>query len=116
MAAGERRHEPGHIGLPAQRQAGQLQPGRPPLGARRQRRHSRIGQGHAGSGRHLLQQCRRLVRGEPQLGGAQLSQLPARPQPGQRQRRVRAAGQHHMQPRRPVLQQRSRVRRAPAES
>ena len=48
VAAGERRHEPGHIVLPAQRQAGQLQPRRPPFGPFRQRRHGRIGQGQAG--------------------------------------------------------------------
>ncbi|HYB87823.1 MAG TPA: hypothetical protein VEC76_13270 [Streptosporangiaceae bacterium] len=47
----------------------------------------------------------RLVRGEPQVGGAQLGQLPAGPQPRQGQRRIGAAGHHHTQPGRPVLHQ-----------
>ena len=37
VAAAERRHEPGRIRVPAQRQCGQLQPGRPPLRAVHQR-------------------------------------------------------------------------------
>jgi hypothetical protein len=72
VAAGERGREPGGIVLPAQRQAGQLQAGRPALGPRGQRRHRGFRQGHAGYGRLLPQQRRRLVRGEPQLRGAQL--------------------------------------------
>ena len=76
MAAGERGREPGGIGLPAQRQGRQLQPGGPALGAGGQGRHRRFRQGHAGDRRPLPQQRRRLVRGEPQLRGAQLGQLP----------------------------------------
>ena len=105
VAAGERGREPGGIGLPAQRQGRQLQPGGPPLGAGGQRRHRRFRQAHAGHGHPLPEQRRRLVRGESQLRGAQLGQLPAAPQPGQHQRRVAAAGQHQAQPRRPVLDQ-----------
>ncbi len=60
---------------------------------------------HAGPGRRLLQERRRLVCGEPQLRGPQLSQLPASPQPGQPQRRVTAGGQHQVQPGRAVLKQ-----------
>ncbi len=43
VAAAERRREPGRIGVPPQRQPGQLQPRRPPLGAghQRLRRHGR---------------------------------------------------------------------------
>ena len=56
------------------------------------------------------------VGGEPQVGRAQLGQLAAGPQPGQRQRRVAAAGQHHAQCRRQVveqeLQRRVHLRRA----
>ena len=44
VAAAERRHEPGHVRLAPQRQGGQLQPGRPPFGAGRQRRHRGLGQ------------------------------------------------------------------------
>jgi hypothetical protein len=47
----------------------------------------------------------RLLRGEAQVGGAQLSQLAAGPQPRQRQRRVSPAGHHHPQARRQILQQ-----------
>jgi hypothetical protein len=44
VAARKRRHKPGDIDLPLQRQAGQLQPGHPPLGARRQYRHGSLRQ------------------------------------------------------------------------
>ena len=101
MAAAERRHETGDIRLLPQRQGGQLQARRPPLGAGRQRRHRRAGQ--AGPGR-LAQQGRRLVLREAQLGGAQLGHLTAGPQPRQRQRRVGPAGQHQVQLRRQVLE------------
>jgi len=43
--------------------------------------------------------------GEAELGGAQLSQLAAGPQPRQRQRRVGPAGHHQQQARRQILQQ-----------
>ena len=76
--------------------------GRPPLGAGRQRRHRRGGQV---STSRFAQQRRRLVRGEAQVVGAQLGQLPAGPQPGQRQRRVGPSGQHQVQARRQVLEQ-----------
>ena len=74
----------------------------PPLGAGRQRRHRRGGQVRAN---RVMQQGRRLLRGEPQVGGAQLGQVPTGPQPGQRQRRVGPAGQHQVQARRQVIQQ-----------
>ena len=101
MAAGERGHEPGGIVMPAQRQRGQRQPGRPALGPGRQRRHRRIGQGRP----RVLEQLRRLRGREPQLSRAHFGQLAACPQPRQRQRRVAAAGQHHAYPGRPVLKQ-----------
>ena len=102
MTAAEGRHEPGGIRLPAQRQGGQPQAGHPAFGAGRQRRHRRGGQV---STSRFAEQRRRLSRGEPQVGGAQLGQLPASPQPGQRQRRVGPAGQHQMQAWGQVLQQ-----------
>jgi hypothetical protein len=105
VAAGERGREPDGIGLPAQRQGRQLQPGRPALGAGGQGRHRRFRQGRVRDGRRLPQHGRGLVRGEAQVRGAQLGQLPPAPQPGQRQRRVAAAGQHQVQSRRPVLEQ-----------
>ena len=108
--------------LPAQGQARQLEPGRPALGPRGQRRGGRVRQRHAGphvaghvagrrrprlAGRRrdLLQQHRRLLRREPQFRRAQLGQLPAGPPPRQGQRRVAAAGQGQVQPRRLVLEQ-----------
>ena len=102
VAAAERRHEPGGIGLPRQRKGGQPQAGHPPLGAGGQSRHHRGGQV---STSRLAEQRRRLLLAEPQVGGAQLGQLPASPQPGQRQRRIGPAGQHQVQARRQVLQQ-----------
>ena len=101
MAAGERGHERRGIVVPAQRQRGQLQPGRPAFGPGRQRRHRRIGQGR----RRVLEQLGCLRGREPQNGLAYLGQLAAGPQPRQRQRRVAAAGQHHAHPGRPVLDQ-----------
>ena len=67
MAAGERGDETVDVVLSAQRQAGQLQPSRPALGPRRQRRGNRVRQRRieprsAGRSRDLLQQRRRLPR------------------------------------------------------
>jgi hypothetical protein len=67
VTAAERRHEPGGIRPPPQRQGGQLQAGRPPLGAGRQRRHRRSGQ--VAAHRPAQQRCR-LLRAEAQVGGA----------------------------------------------
>ena len=101
MAAGERGHERSGILVSAQRQRGQLQPGRPALGPGRQRRHRRVRQVR----RHVLEQLPGLRGREPQLGLAYLGQLAAGPQAGQPQRRVAAAGQHHAYPGRAVLDQ-----------
>ena len=66
----------------------QVQAGNPALGARFQG-------GHLGGGKaqphHLVEELGRLVRGEAQVGGAQLGQLAAGAQAGQGQRRVLAA-------------------------
>ena len=102
MAAAERRDKPGRIRVPPQRQRGQLQSRRPPLGAGRQRHHRSVGQDRP---RRRTQQRRRLLGGEAELSGAQLSQLAAGPQPRQRQRRVSPAGHHQQQARWQVLQQ-----------
>ena len=104
MAAGERRHQRGHIRLAPQRDAGQLQAGRPPLGARHQRRHRVLRQLRPD---RLAQQRRGLGRGETQLGGAHLRQLAAGPPPRHRQQRVGTTGQHQMQPLRQVVEQES---------
>ena len=110
MAAGERDDEAVHVVMSAQRQAGQLQAGRPALGPRGQRRgdrvrQRRIGPRCAGHRHDLLQQRRRLLGREPQFRGAQLGQLPAGPQPRQGQWRVAATCQRQVQPRRPVLKE-----------
>ena len=54
---------------------------------------------------HLVEVRGGLVGREAQVGGADLDQLAARPQPGQRQRRVGAAGDHQVQPRGQVVEQ-----------
>ena len=54
---------------------------------------------------HLVEVRRGLVGREAQVGGADLDQLAARSQPGQRQRGIGAAGDHQVQPRRQVLEQ-----------
>ena len=110
MAAGERGDEAVDVVVSAQRQASQLQPGRPALGPRGQRRGDRVrqrrtGPRSAGRRRDLLQQRRRLLGREPQFRGTQLGQLPAGPQPRQGQWRVAAACQRQVQPRWPVLEQ-----------
>jgi hypothetical protein len=102
VAAGERRHEPGRVGMALQRQPGKLQTGDPPFGAGRQGGHAVGGQVEPGG---LAQQRGRLVLGEAQVALAHLGELAAGPQPGQRQRRVGAAGQHQPQAGRRALQQ-----------
>src|SRR5207244_904354 len=90
------------IRLPAQRKGRQLQARGPPLGPCRQRRHCLAGQLTTC---RLTQQRRSLLRGEPQVGGPQLAEPPAGPQPWQRQRRISPAGHHQVQARRQVLNQ-----------
>jgi hypothetical protein len=102
VAARERGHEPGRVGMSLQRQPGKLQAGDPPFRAGRQGGHAAGGEVEPGG---LVQQRGRLLLGEAQVGGAQLGELPAGAQPGQRQRRVGAAGHHQPQRSRQVLQQ-----------
>ena len=102
MAARKCRHEPGGVGVAAQRQGGQLQARRPPFGPCRQRRHRSPGQ--VGPNR-LAQQGRGLFQREAHVGGAQFGELPARAQPRQRQRRVGPPGQNQAQALRQVLEQ-----------
>ena len=67
MAAAEARHEPVRVDPAPQRQGGQLQAGRPPLGPGRQHPHRSVEQ--VGPD-HRAQQLGRLLRGEAQVGGA----------------------------------------------
>ena len=83
VVAGEAGDEPGDVVAALHRERGQLQRGDPALGARLQRGDVAGGERQA---HRLVEVRRRLVRREPQVGGADLDQLAARPQPGQRQR------------------------------
>ena len=102
IIAREAGNEAGDVLSPLHRQRRQLQRGDPALGAGLQHGHvpRRQLQAH-----HPVEVRRRLIRGEAQLGRANLGQLAARPQPGQRQRRIGPAGDHHMQPRRQMVEQ-----------
>ena len=102
VAAGEPGHEGADVGVALQRQGGQLQPGHPAFGPVPEGGHGCLGQ-FGPDGRS--EQLGGLLAGEAQVGLAQLGQLAAGPQPGQRQRRVGAAGQHQPQLRREALQQ-----------
>lgn len=92
MASGERLDEPGDVlravgrsGTGPSRQRGQLQPGRPALGARFERGHER---GVELQLHHVVEERLRFAGGEPQVGGAHLHELATRAQARQRQRRV----------------------------
>ena len=102
VVPGEAGDEPGGVVASLHRQRRQLQCGDPPFGASLQRRHVR---GRQLQAHHLVEVRRSLVRREPQVGSADLDQLAACPQPGQRQRRVSTAGDHQVQPRRQVVEQ-----------
>jgi len=84
------------------RERRQLERGDPALGASLQRGHVPRGQLQA---HHPVEVRRGLIRGEAQLGRADLDQLAARPQSRQRQRGIGAAGDHHVQPRRQMVEQ-----------
>jgi hypothetical protein len=102
------RRQPLRIGVPGQRQHGQPQPRRPPLGPLDQRR--RVGQVHPGGG----EQLGRLGHGEPQIRLAQLGELALQPQPVQPQPHIMPGRQREPQLRRgphdQQLQLRERVR------
>ena len=102
VAAAEGGDRRAGIGVIAQRQRGQLQPGDPALGARRQRRGRPVGERR---GQRGAQECRRLVGGEAQVGRADLGQLPPRAQTGQRERRIGPAGDDQVQSGRGVVEQ-----------
>ena len=102
VVAGEAGDEAGDVVAPLHRERRQLERGDPAFGAPLQRRDvlRRQVQAH-----HLVEVRRGLVGREAQVGGADLDELAARPQPSQRQRRVGAAGDHQVQLRREVLEQ-----------
>ena len=94
--------EAGDVVSPLHRKRRQLKRGDPALGASLKRGHvpRRQLQAH-----HPVEVRRGLIRGEAQLGRADLDQLAARPQPGQRQRGIGAADDHHVQPGRQMIEQ-----------
>ena len=73
----------------ADRQRRQLQPGRPPLGARLQCRHDR---GLQRQPHHLAEERRRLVDGEAEVHRPDLHQLTAGAPAGERERRIGPGG------------------------
>ena len=105
MASREGVNEPGDVsgpvGMRPGRQRGQLQPGRPPLGARLERRHKC---GIEVQLHHLVEEHRRFVGGEPEVGRPHLHELATRPQTRQRERRVRPSGHRQRDVRRQVVQ------------
>ncbi len=109
MASGEGLDEPGDVsgavgraGMGPGRQRGQLQPGRPPLGARLERGHEC---GIELQLHHLVEERLRFVGGEPEVGGPHLHELATRTQTGQRERRVRPSGHRQRDLRRQVVQE-----------
>ena len=89
VVAGERRNVGMAVGASAQRQADQLQSGRPALGVLLEAANLVLGQVELHA---VIEQASRLLRGEPQILGAELEQLRPRTQPSQRERRIIAAG------------------------
>jgi hypothetical protein len=75
VAAREAGHEAGRVAVALKGQGGQLEPGRPAPGP--------VLQGGHGRRRQLGPEGGRLLGGEAQVGGAQLGELAAGPQPGQ---------------------------------
>ena len=94
VVAGEAGDEAGDVVAPLHRERRQLQRGDPALGAPLQRGDVACRQVQA---HHLVEVGRRLVGREAQVGGADLDQLAARAQAGQRQRRIGPAGDHQVQ-------------------
>jgi hypothetical protein len=99
--AREGAHEPGGILPPLHRQRRQLQPRDPSLGPPLQGCNvgCRQAQPH-----HLIEERRRLVRGETQVCRPQLRQLVARSEACQGQGRVGSGGNNEVQLRRQVLE------------
>ena len=103
MAAGERLDEAGDVsGAGPGRQRGELQPGRPALGARLERGDVR---GIEPQLHHVVEERLRFVGGEPEIRGPELDELAAGAQAGQRQRRVDPGRHRQRDLRRQVVQQ-----------
>ena len=85
VTAGERLDEPRDVPRGSQRDRGQLQPCRPPVGALDEERHLRIGEGGS---RHVLQQGLGVGLRKRQIGPADLDQPVVQPKLVQRPGRV----------------------------
>ena len=83
-----------------QGEGGQLQPDDPALGSRLQRFERHLIQGPAGL---VLEQAARFGQGKAQVGGPNLGDLPAHPQPSQQQWRIGAGQDDQVQPGWPVV-------------
>ena len=97
VAAGERLDEASDLAAlrdAAQGQRGELKAGDPALGALLERVH--VGGGEV-QPHDPVEELPRLGRGEAEVGGAHLGELPATAQPGQRQRRIGAGRDHQVQ-------------------
>jgi hypothetical protein len=93
VGAGERVDEAGRVRRSLQGEGGELQAGNPAPGP--------VLEGGDGLRReveapHVLQEDGSLLGGEPQVGGAELAELPPGSQPSQRQGRVGAGGDHQV--------------------
>ena len=84
------------------RECGELECGDPPFGAPLQSRDVPRGQFET---HHIIEIGGGLVRGEAQIGGADLDEFAATSQASQRQRRVGTGGDHEVGPWRQALQQ-----------
>ena len=109
MASGERLDKPGDVSRPLGgarmgpgRQRRQLQPGRPPLGARLERGHEC---GLQLQPHHLVEEHLRFIGGEPEVRRPHLDELATRTQTRQRERRVGPSAHRQRDLRRQVLQE-----------
>ena len=110
VVAGETGDERAGVLAALHRQRGQLQRGDPAFGACLERGDVALAQPQT---HRAVEVGRGLLGGEAQVGGADLDQLTACPQLGQRQRRVGPGGEDDVQLRRLVLEQEASSRRAP---
>ena len=108
----EPRDRGGGVRLIAQRHGGEIEPGRPPLGAAHERVDVRSGQLGPGE----LEQRGRLAPGHDEVARRQLEHLAMRSQAPEGQRRLASRGQHELRARGRILDERRERRRSPLGS
>ena len=96
----ERRHQRVLVRLAGQRQRGQVDPGRPALGARDEQVDVGVVEAELEA---AVEERPGLLGGEAQRVGPQLEQLPVRPQRAERQGRVGPGREHELERRRHVV-------------